>query len=298
MTSNRDLPPLNALRAFEAVARLRGVGAAARELHVTHGAVSRQLRQLEEALGRPLLRRQGRGLALSEDGRRLHERAGPAFAALREAWMQARREQADAPLVLGCSGSLMARWMIPRLERLQADLPGLTLHLRPGEAPWPTGDGDVDAVLVAAEPPWPAGWKVRELAAEEVGPVLSPSYADQHGLRDAPASALLQRPVLHTRSRPQAWPAWVDAAGLDAGALRIGQGFDRLYYLLEAALAGLGAAIAPRQLVADDLAAGRLLAPWGFRATRAYWILAWPSRTPAAQPERLAAWLQAALANP
>src|SRR5690242_8960386 len=128
MMPGRDLPSLNALRAFEATARLSSVSAAAAELHVTHGAVSRQLRVLEEALGQPLFARHGRGLVLTAAGRQLHEGTGTAFEQLRDTWARLGHDT-DRALVLGCPGSLLARWMIPRLERLRHDLPALRLHL-------------------------------------------------------------------------------------------------------------------------------------------------------------------------
>ena len=126
----RDLPSLNALRAFEATARLGSVNRAAEELHVTHGAISRQLRVLEEALGQPLFVRQGRGIALTVAGEQLQDRVSGAFDQLRDAWTELQRGREDAPFVLGCAGSVLARWVIPRLERLERDLPTLRLQAR------------------------------------------------------------------------------------------------------------------------------------------------------------------------
>ncbi|MNS85338.1 DNA-binding transcriptional activator GcvA [compost metagenome] len=96
-------------------------------------------------------------------------------------------------------------------------------------------------------------------------------------------------------SRRQAWPQWAAAQGLDAGRLRFGQGFEHLYYLLEAAVAGLGVAIAPQQLVADELASGRLVAPWGFVETSARLALWVPARQLDRRAERLAQWLRQSL---
>ncbi|MEI7037081.1 LysR family transcriptional regulator [Fulvimonas yonginensis] len=293
MTTTRDLPPLNALRAFEATARLGSVSRAAKELHVTHGAVSRQLRALEEALGQPLFVRQGRGLALTGPGEQLHESAGLAFAQLREGWARLTRAGTGRPLVLGCPGSLLARWMIPRLERLHRDLPALRLHLSAQESPFEPALPGLDAALLLAEPPWPAAWHVHELAPERIGPVLAAHGAAAARLAGRPMHALVAEPLLHTASRPQAWPQWAQAVGLAPERLRYGQGFEHLYYLLEAALAGLGVAIAPAQLVADDVAAGRLLAPWGFTPTRGAWILA--SVRPDVRIDALAVWLRQAL---
>jgi DNA-binding transcriptional LysR family regulator len=296
MSAVRDLPPLNALRAFEATARLGSASRAAEELHVTHGAISRHLRALEEALGQPLFARQGRGLALTAAGEQLRDGARDAFEQLRDTWARVARGQADAPFVLGCPGSLLARWMIPRLERLRQDLPALKLHLSAQEASFDPALAGVDAALLLAEPPWPGDWRVHELAPERIGPVLSPRYPGAAKLQELSPQGLLSEALLHTASRPQAWPQWAALAGVEPAQLRYGQGFDHLYYLLEAAVAGLGVAIAPVQLVADDLASGRLLAPWGFVTTPAHWILAVPRRASSAQVETLADWLRHALA--
>ena len=292
---SRDLPPLNALRAFEAVARLDSVSRAADELHVTHGAVSRQLRALEDALGTALFVRQGRGLALTPAGRRLHEAAESAFEPLRGAWAELRRRPQQAPLVLGCPGSVLARWMIPRLERLARELPDLKLHLSASESTPDAQLAGLDAALLIAQPPWPAEWQVFELARERIGPVLSPRLAGYEALLSASPSALLDLQLLHTTSRPQAWTDWAGRAGVDADALRMGTGFEHLYYLLEAAQAGLGVAIAPEPLVAEDIAAGRLLAPWGFVETSSSWALCAPRRGNDPRVARLARWLRDAL---
>lgn len=287
----RDLPPLNALRAFEAAARLGSLSEAARELHVTHGAVSRQVKQLEETLGQALFVKDGRGVKLTDAGLLLREAAGEAFARLREACDELSRQTAAAPFVLGCPGSLLARWFIPRLDRLNRELPELRLQLSASEGELDPRRAGLDATLWFAEPPWPADMQVFELAAERIGPVLSPLHPRCAELRRAPAARLLDEALLHTASRPQAWPRWAAGQGLAADALHYGAGFEHLYFLLEAALAGLGVAIAPEQLVADDLAAGRLLAPWGFVETSARLALWVPARRGDRRALPLARWL-------
>ncbi|MCY1289785.1 HTH-type transcriptional regulator TrpI [compost metagenome] len=289
---SRDLPPLNALRAFEAAARLGSMSAAAEELSVTHGAISRQVRQLEDELGLALFVKDGRGVKLTDSGVRLGEVASDSFERLRGVCAELRRQSGDnAPFVLGCPGSLLARWFIPRLDRLNRELPDLRLQLSASEELDPRRAG-LDATLWFAEPPWPADMQVFELAVERIGPVLSPRHARFAELSSAPPQALLGEALLHTTSRPQAWPEWALESGLDATALRLGQGFEHLYYLLEAAVAGLGVAIAPQALVADDLAAGRLAAPWGFVETRARLALWVPARLPDRRAARLAEWLR------
>lgn len=291
-----DLPPLNALRAFEAVARLESVSRAADALHVTHGAVSRQVRQLEEALGTPLFVREGRGLALTPAGRRLYAAAADALDPLRAAWSELRRGPATAPLVLGCPGSILARWMIPRLDRLARECPDLPLHLSANESRDEGLLAGLDAALLIATPPWPADWQVHTLAPERIGAVLSPRWPGASEVTGAPPQTLAAHALLHTASRPQAWQEWGTRVGVDPATLRMGTRFDRLFYLLEAAAAGLGVAIAPEPLVAEDLASGRLVAPWGFVQTDAQWVLCAPRRNANPRIARLAEWLRAALA--
>ena len=292
---SRDLPPLNALRAFEAAARLNSVSQAAEQLHVTHGAVSRQLKALEEHLGVALFVKDGRGLKLTDAGVRLRDVSSEAFERLRSVCSELSQGGADAPFVLGCSGSLLARWFIPRLGRLKTDLPDLRLHLSAGEGDLDPRRPGLDALLVFAEPPWPVDMQVHVLASERIGPVLSPHFAHFAQLQHAPAQALLGEALLQTTSRPQAWPSWARQNGSAVDALRYGQDFEHVYYLLEAAVAGLGVAIAPQPLVADDVRAGRLAAPWGFCETPAQVVLGVPMRAADGRAEQLAQWLRAEL---
>ncbi|QXI38554.1 LysR family transcriptional regulator [Pseudomonas xantholysinigenes] len=288
----QDLPPLNALRAFEATARLNSVSQAAEVLHVTHGAVSRQIKVLEEHLGVVLFAKDGRGVKLTDAGMRLRDASSEAFDRLRSVCAELSRDADEAPFVLGCSGSLLARWFIPRLGRLKADLPELRLHLSAGEGDLDPRRPGLDALLVYAESPWPADMQVHVLAEERIGPVLSPHFEGFDRLKAAPAVALQREAVLHTTSRPQAWPTWAQQHGIEPGALSYGQAFEHLYYLLEAAVAGLGVAIAPQPLVADDLKAGRLAAPWGFSPTHAALALWVPRRAADGRAEQLAQWLR------
>lgn len=293
----RPLPSLNALRAFEAAARLESVSRAAAELHVTHGAVSRHIHALEADLGAALFTRAGRGLALTAAGRELRDGASSALDALRRCCDGVRRGAGEAPLVLGCSGSVLARWVIPRLARMHDELPAIALHVSVIAGTPAPAMRALDAVLLLAEPPWPATWRVHTLARERIGPVVGPRHPRIAALRKGDTATLAREALLHTTSRPQAWPTWARAQRI-ASALHFGQAFEHLYYMLEAAVSGLGVAIAPQPLVADDLAAGRLLAPWGFRATRASWALCAPRASGDPRLAVLAEWLRRELAQP
>ncbi len=292
MSDYFNLPPLNALKAFEASARLESITLAAKELHVTHGAVSRQVKQLEEHLGVALLSRQGRGIKLTDAGTRLYENSHAAFKQISASCQDIRQQTQQSPFVLACSGSLLARWLIPRLERLQHDLPNLRLQVITN-----TGDdntlqqSDADASLVFLDQPCADNMQVYPLDTERIGPVLSPHYQHAAALLNASAAALLKEPLLFTRSRQQAWPQWAQAQQLASTELHYAQGFEHLYYLLEAAVAGLGVAIAPEQLVRSDIMSGRLIAPWGFVETSAKLVLLTRKNQHQQRAQQLAQWL-------
>ena len=289
-----SMPSLSALRAFEATARLGSVTTAADELSVTHGAISRQLKSLDTHFGVALFAKAGRGLVLTHHGTQLQSGVGDAFARLRDSCAALKHDVEVAPFTLACPGSLLARWLIPRLDRLHHELPELKLQVVVSDTDQPDQHSDASASLAFSEPPWPADVTVVELAPEQICAVASPRLAS-HCDPANPAS-LFASPLLATASRPQAWPQWASAQGLEPAemdaALQRGQGFAHLYYLIEAAVAGLGVAIAPRLLVEDDLKSGRLVAPWGNIETPARLCLWLPQPTSARRSDALASWLK------
>ncbi len=322
------LPSLRALRAFEALGRHGSVSRAAAALHLTHGAVSRQIKLLEDQLGVALVEKEGRGLRLTDAGRELADAAGFHLGALARVCAEVARTSAQSPFVLSCPGSFLARWFIPRLARLKQALPQLELHLTAGEEGAATLSG-VDGVLRFQRLPEgePPGEVTRILGQERIGPVLSRGL-DLHRVADsslpqevlqqgvvqqkvpygsggAPESppdpqVLLGHALLHTRSRPSAWGDWSRRQGIAPERLTMGQGFEHLNYLLEATLVGLGIGIAPDYLVEEDVRAGRLVAPWGFVATDACLVLglaAGPQGARHPLANDLADWLAAELAE-
>ncbi|ODC02905.1 LysR family transcriptional regulator [Terasakiispira papahanaumokuakeensis] len=293
MTKTSRIPPLKALYAFDVTANTLSMSDAATQLNVTHGAVSRQIRLLEDTLGVTLFQRQSRGLVLTEAGMQLKATTRESFTRLRETCQQISDSPSQRPWVLSCPGSLLARWFIPRLDQLRQDLPSLNLHLTASESTLDPRQSGIDATLQFADPPWPDDMQVWPLMPERIGPVMSPT-CQRFGDHPA-ADALLDEPLLHTRSRQSAWPQWAQQMGLDATQLHYGEGFEHLNYLLEAALVGLGVAIAPEYLVSAELERGRLIAPWGFVETGA-WLSLWqPGSHPAPHNEQLAQWLKSQL---
>ncbi len=261
------LPPLGALRCFEAAARLESFSRAADELHLTHGAVSRAVRSLEDDLGLPLFDRRSRRVFLTASGVRLRAAVAEAFAGIAAATQELRRRAAPAsPLVLSCEPTLLMRWLIPRLPAFQAAHPDVALHLAAGGGPVPFVREGIDLAIRRDDFPFPKGVEAVPFMAERVGPVCTPAVAaalrDGSGMAGA-SSFLANVTLLHTRTRPNAWSRWAELSGT-ALATGDGQWFEHFYFSLQGASAGLGVAIGPWALVRQDLEAGTLVAPFGF----------------------------------
>jgi LysR family glycine cleavage system transcriptional activator len=259
-TPRRAMPPLNALRAFEAFGRHGRMTAAADELFVTHGAVSRQIRQLEQWLGFPLTEGPKTQLKLTADARRLLGAASAAFDLIGEA--AARAPAGEEDLHLACYGTFAIRWLIPRLPDFVDRHPDIRLHLREVSG----GVEDFEAAGIDAaiqlRSTGVAGAQETPFLANHYGPVISPSR--WIALSDDPVRRLLLEPRLHTRTWPQAWSNWARSVRTTLPSPAVERNFDHFSHALEAAAAGLGVAMAPWAFVADDVEAGRLAAPLGF----------------------------------
>ncbi|MGZ3274396.1 MAG: LysR substrate-binding domain-containing protein [Caulobacteraceae bacterium] len=282
----RALPPLNALRAFEAFGRHGKMTSAADELFVTHGAVSRQIRQLEEWLGYPLTEGPKTQLRLTAQAQRLLGAATTAFDLIQEAAAPAAAGEREVRLA--CYGTLAIRWLIPRLPDFVERHPDVRLQLREIAGGLDFEDlEDVDAAI-QLRTTHPAGQDQTVICGNWHGPVLSPQRWAALG---EDRERLLREPRLHTHTWVQGWENWSRAAGVALPAGVVERSFDHFSHALEAAAAGLGVATAPWIFVADDVTAGRLVAPLGFVAEPGRTVLVRSrSRTnPALQ--RLAAWL-------
>lgn len=282
----RAMPPLNALRAFEAFGRHGRMTTAADELFVTHGAVSRQIRQLEQWLGFPLTEGPKTQLKLTAEARRLLGAAGAAFDLIEEA--AARVPSGESDLHLACYGTFAIRWLIPRLSDFVDRHPDIRLHLREvkGEVIDFEAEG-VDAAIQLRSTDT-AGHSETPFLANYYGPVIAPSR--QAALKDD-AAALLLEPRLHTRTWPQAWPNWAKSTRSALPSPTVDRHFDHFSHALEAAAAGLGVAMTPWAFVADDVEAGRLVAPLGFTRMPGRLTLAHPVGRANPALDQLAAWL-------
>ena len=270
--ARRRLPPLKALPAFEEAARLLSFSAAARELNLTHGAISRQMKSLETHLGVRLFRRLNRRIELTDAGAAFLPAARTALDVVEASAARLSAATRQGPLVVSCLPTFMMRWLIPRLYDFNARHPAIDVRLSASSAPVDFAREGVDVAIRIGAGPWPEGIEAHAFMNEEIGPVCSPALAKRRRLRRP--SDLGQHTLLHTETRADAWSDWLarsKTAGVDAAK---GQRFEHFYFLLEAAVAGLGVAVAPRPLVMEDLKLGRLVAPFGFmRSGRQYCML-------------------------
>lgn len=257
MTTSHRLS-LNALRAFEATARLRSFSAAAEELSVTHGAVSRHIRMLEDSLGMGLLQRTAQGATPTGEGQRLAEGLSKAFGLIQSSVEQLK----PGPLTLACSESIMMYWLIPRLGRFKEDNPEVELRFNMSHGPIDFAHDNVSVAvrLSSIEPPKDA---VRtDVANEWIGPVCSPEYLRQQRIESF--EDLARARLMISRTRPTSWTDWARCSGLVDQDLRVEESFEHFYMLIQGARCGLGMANVPRMLVRDDLMSGTLVAPMGF----------------------------------
>jgi LysR family glycine cleavage system transcriptional activator len=286
----RKLPPLSAVRAFEATARLGSTVAAASELGVTHGAISRQIKSLEERLSRPLFEREGGRLVLTREGKRYAASAEQAFDVL-DAATRELSGAADEPVVrISTTSSFAAKWLLPRLPRFRARHRGIEIWVLESQGlvkPRPGAGADL-AIRMGAGP-W-SGVNAEPLMDDELFPVCTPALA--HRLRQ-PVD-LSRVTLLHDDDRQAAWAHWLAAVGLAGRAYERGPHFASTALLLQAAVDGHGVALARARLAALDLKAGHLARPFAETVSTgtAYWLVTPPRGTPSRAVRSVCAWLR------
>ena len=285
------LPPLNSLKAFDAAARHLSFTSAAGELHVTHGAVSRQIAALEADLGVRLFTRGAKGLTLTARGEQLARTVAAAFEMLRTATSQLRQPAPGLALRVSVPPTLAMRWLIPRMGALHSQLPTLRIELTTSTQPIDFDAGEYDAAvrrIVRA----PKGTAARAFLEARPVPVCSPAYAKRQRLHSP--SDLARATFIVTRSEPDAWPAWLKRNNLRTGEAQTLE-FEQMYFAVQAALDSLGVALVPAALVAGEIEAGRLcmLAPPEGGCAPAY-ALVWPRASGrASSASMLGEWLEA-----
>jgi len=287
----RSLPPLHALRVFEAAARHRSFPRAAQELAVTQAAVSQQIKGLEADLGRPLFRRLPRRLVLTEAGLELADGVTAALDGLRQAVAKVRRSELAGRLALTTMPSLAACWLVPRLGRFFALRPEIELGLHTGAEVIDLRQGGVDVAIRHGAGRYP-GMAVESLAQEDVFPVCAPGLARR---LKTPADLLSQNLI---QDDGLDWRPWFQAVGLGDARLPSGPSFHDTTLALRAAADGQGVTLGRTLVALDLMKTGALVRPFptGIASPHGYYVVCLPDRAEEPRVKAFCDWLKAEIA--
>jgi LysR family glycine cleavage system transcriptional activator len=276
---SRRLPPLNAVRAFEAAARHLSFTRAAEELHVTQAAISHQIKALEERLGLRLFDRRHRALALTPAGQRYLPGVRAAFERLAAATDQLIGAEARGAVTVSMISSFATKWLLPRLGRFRAAQPDIEVRITTSTELIDFGRDDVDMAIRYGRGRWPGTDAVR-LVSEDIFPVCAPVLLKGAQPLKRP-SDLAHHTLLHVGGFPEDWQVWLTAAGGEGVDPTRGPQFDMMMLALDAAANGLGVALGRTPLVAGDLATRRLIKPFELEvaADSAYYVVTPAKRT-------------------
>jgi LysR family glycine cleavage system transcriptional activator len=264
----QPLPPLNALRAFESAARHLSFTRAADELHVTQAAISHQVKALEERLGVKLFRRLPRRLLLTDEGQALLPDLHDAFNRLALAVERISARSAAGTLTVSSMTTILMTWLVPRLPRFQEAHPEIDVRLMTTQRLVDFAREDVDVAIRFGTGRW-AGVKVERMFGEVLTPLCGKRFIDE---LKSPAD-LHDLPLIRSTEEDE-WPIWFAAAGVAAIEVTRGPIFDSTKIAVQAAIDGLGIAMGPPTLFADDIAAGRLFQPFplAVETGKSYWF--------------------------
>ncbi len=252
---------LPALNCFRAAAEHQSFSKAAEQLNLTHSAVSRAIRLLEEDIGTKLFERRNRAVFLTNSGRELAQATQRGLGIIEEVISRLKANNKHAPIAISCEPTLLMRWLIPRIPLFHKEFPKADIRLVAGGGPVTLGSG-IDFAIRRDDFTWSASYETQLLFTEKIGPVcrldkISSFYAN--------GKIQQSTPLLHTETRPDAWSTWSKLSGIKCET-NPSLSFEHFYFSLQAAIAGLGIAIGPWHLVQQDIETGLLTAPSGFVA--------------------------------
>lgn len=294
MLPRRYLPSIPSLLALEAVERLGTASAAAAELALTQGAVSRQLQVMEAQLGVTLFQRDGKRLRLTEPARAYVKQARAALQQLAQASLALRANPNGGALNLAILPAFGMHWLAPRLARFAAAHPEVTVNLSTRLRPFDFASAGFDAAIHYGRQDWP-GVEYLPLMQEQVLAVAAPGFLVQPL---ASAQEILHHPLLMIEGRSGDWGRWLAAHGV-TGQRPSGMVFDQFATVTQAAIHGLGLALLPLFLIEADLVAGRLQPIWGgaVPALGSY-ALVWPKAAMRLPLLSFRTWIAAEVALP
>jgi LysR family glycine cleavage system transcriptional activator len=289
----RRLPPLSALRPFEAAARLESFSRAAEELHITHGAVSHQVRALEEHLGTSLFARHGKRVTLTAVGRTFAERVRAALDDLAVAADAVRPARRDHRLSVSVLPSFASRWLMPRLIRFMEANPKVEVNVNTSIALADFARDGIDVAIRFGVGPWP-GLVCEKFLDDEYFAVCSPKM-NGGKLPKAPKDLLGMRIMREDRDH---WQKWFEAAGVTIDQPIEGPLFNDSTYSLQAAARGEGIALARRSIIGEDLERGTLkrLFKLAVPCRESYWFVSPKDTVNTASVKAFRAWVKSELA--
>jgi LysR family glycine cleavage system transcriptional activator len=261
----RRLPPLNALKAFEAAARLSSFTKAAGELSVTHGAISRQVALLEGWLGVMLFQRTKSHLVLTDAGRKFYDEASAALDRIALAVIDLARDADPVQLTISAPPTFTLRWLIPRMATFQRKHLDINVRLTTSLSQIDFSKNEYNVAVRGATQPL-EGVTRRHFLAQSILPICHPDLLEKQPLA-APAD-LAHHTQISYATESYGWQDWFSAVNAPDVKPAATLNFEQMYFALQAALEGLGVALLPYFLVIDDIAAGRLCAPLGTLGVR------------------------------
>lgn len=281
------LPPLRALHYFHQAALHSSFSVAAEHLHVTHSAISHQIRHLESWMGKPLFVRTNGRVKLTVHGDRLLLSCQQAFSELRSSCENIRTGLLQQ-IRISCAPSFLSQWLIPRISSFYQRYPEIEVHFQPLAQVPQLRSEHVDVLILShSETPEP-DIDAMLVSEDEIGPLCAPHFASQLRVGED----LSAMPLLHADTRLHAWSEWASKAEV-SGRFSSGKHFETLTLAIQAARSGLGVLMAPRLLVRRELEEGSLIAPLGFVPTdRATWMMTKQSRRDDSEITLFRDWLR------
>jgi DNA-binding transcriptional LysR family regulator len=295
-TPRRFLPSISLLAAFESVCRTGSTLAAARDLDLTQGAVSRLIQNLEAQLGATLFLREGRRLVPTDGAQAYARDVVKALDLISRGSMRVRSTTGGGTLSLAILPTFGTRWLAPRLPRFLAAHPGVTLNLGTRMRPFDFEEEGFDAAIHFGDETWPnAGFQ--KLFDERLVACCAPGFLARHPVGGP--DDLLAMPLLQLETRPAAWSTWFRQHAIE-GRVPSGMLFDQFGTMIQSAIYGLGVALLPEFLARGELADGRLVSAWGDATPGdGSYFLVWP-RTGERYPPLVALrdWIAGEAADP
>lgn len=274
---------------MDSVARLGSFSAAAAELDLTQGAISRQILALEQQLGTPLFLRNGRGVTLTARGQSFHQSIQSALSLIQDASLEAMTGSEDNRLNIAILPTFGTRWLLPRISSFVATHPNINLNFATRIGQFDFDAEQLDAAIHIGKPNWP-GASCTFLMDETVVPVCSPSFLRTHPISSQEDLATL--PLIQMKSRPLAWEHWFGSLGLTANP-SAAMGFEQFMNVAQACIAGLGVALMPIFLIQPELDSGQLVMASKHRVkSQSNYYLVAPDYKPASKPlKAFSTWL-------